>query len=211
MGAPCRVNVESPILDIPFLAIVIVFLPGLPLSAPRAMSTSPRTTRRLSTEATGIDDDSVHLGAGVGRSGLPGSGSGVVGYSTTIGVDPFSAAGTTGTLPGGLPRLEPGVRRGTAARDLMTDGLSFIMESGDGASAGSVSTSALAWKARGTPHMAFPASWWRWSGSRTARRTLGHALQHVLQIDHFRLLFICSFRGLWIGRMGVRLTRRTTP
>ena len=139
MGAPCRVNVESPILDIPFLAIVIVFLPGLPLSAPRAMSTSPRTTRRLSTEATGIDDDSVHLDTSVGRSGLPGSGPGVVGHSATIGVDPYSVVGAIGTLPGGLPRLEQGVRRCTAVRDLMTDGTPCIMESEDGASAGSAS------------------------------------------------------------------------
>ena len=66
------------------------------------MSTSPRATRRLSTDSTGIDDGSVHVGANVGRSGFPGSGSGVVGYSATIGVDPHSVVGAVGTLPGGL-------------------------------------------------------------------------------------------------------------
>ena len=149
--APCRINVETPphsgesgISVAADSTPLSSSLPGLPLSAPMAMSTPPPTTRRLSTETTGIDADSVHLGTRAGRSGFPGFGSGVAGYSVTIGVDPFSAVGATGTLPGGLPRLEPGVRRGTAVRDLMMGGLSFILESEDGASAGSVSTSALA-------------------------------------------------------------------
>ena len=63
----------------------------------------------------------------------------MVGYSATIGVDPYSVVGAIGTLPGGLPRLEQGVRRCTAVRDLMTDGTPCIMESEDGASAGSAS------------------------------------------------------------------------